>query len=138
MQYLARVQNNSASGIELQLLAKHAVPDNVWVVDDVSRSVHLENGKIPDVSAFVVVELDERGVPEAIEDVTDWLFASLQQEEKIQWRQELTLESQELTIRNLELEARREKMEQEFKKRQRELERREEALQLREKQLVEE
>lgn len=138
MQYLARVQNNLASGIELQLLAKHAVPDNVWIVDDVSRSVHLENGKIPEVSTFILIELDERGVPEGIEDVTDWLFASLQQEEKIQWRQEFTLESQELTIRNLELEARREKMEQEFNKKQRELDRREEELKLREQRLSEE
>ncbi|MEM9540788.1 MAG: hypothetical protein AAGA60_14945 [Cyanobacteria bacterium P01_E01_bin.42] len=138
MQYLARVQNNSASGIELQLLAKHAIPDKVWVVDDVSRSLHLENGTIPELSTFVLVELDEKGVPETVEDVTDWLFASLQQEETIQWRQELTLESQELTISNLELEARREKMEQEFKKKQTELDRREEELKRREKQLLQE
>ncbi len=116
MQYLARVQHNSAPGINLQLLARH-ISENTWVVDDVSRSVDLSNGQIPEtltpqVDCFVVVDLDEKDFPQGIEDVTDRLLELVQpwlakEKEKIeQWRHECTLRSQELSIRELEVVSR--------------------------------
>ncbi|MEA5468615.1 hypothetical protein [Spirulina sp. 06S082] len=147
MQYLARVQNNSASGIDLQLLAKQILPENTWAVDGVSRSVHLASTQIPAtftprVGFLVLVELDEKDCFCAIEDVTDWLLASkqkvwlIEEKEKIEnWQHELTLKSQESSMKKLELESSREKMEQEFRKKQEELDRREAELDLREKEL---
>lgn len=148
MQYLARVQNNSGSGIDLQLLAKQILPENTWAVDGVSRSVHLADAQIPEtftpppLGFLVLVELDEKDGLQAIEDVTDWLVASKQkmwlveEKEKIEnWQQELTLKSQESSMKKLELESSREKMEQEFRKKQEELDRREEELDRREAEL---
>lgn len=156
MQYLARVQNNSASGIDLQLLARHDLLENTWIVDGVWRSVHLADDRLPAtftprVGFLVLVELDEEDFPKAIEDINDRLSALVQpkdptsedyrerwaqEQEQIEiWRQELTLKSQELTIRNLELESSREKMETSFSTKQEELDRREEELDRREKEL---
>ncbi|MBP0019899.1 MAG: hypothetical protein J7647_20390 [Cyanobacteria bacterium SBLK] len=141
MQYLARVQHNSASGIKLQLLARHILADNTWVVNDVSRLVHLTDEQIaecftPKVGFLVLVELDDKDYLQEIEDVTDWLLTSLQQKDTIQdWRQELSLNQQQFTTRNLELESRRETMEQKFKKKQEELDLWETELDRREKEV---
>lgn len=141
MQYLARVQHNSVSGIKLQLLARYTLADNTWVVNGVSRLLHLTDEQIaecfiPKVGFLVLVELDEKDYLHEIEDVTDRLLTSLQQKDPIQdWRQELNLNLQQFTTRNLELESRRETMEQKFKKRQEELDLWEKELDRREKEM---
>ncbi|MEM9540787.1 MAG: hypothetical protein AAGA60_14940 [Cyanobacteria bacterium P01_E01_bin.42] len=141
MQYLARVQHNSVSGIKLQLLARLTLADDTWVVDGVSRLVHLSDEQIaecapPAVGFLVLVELDEKDCLHGIEDVTDRLLNSLQQKDTIQnWRQELNLNQQQFTTRNLELESRRETQEQEFQKKQEKLDLWEKELDRREKEM---
>jgi flagellar motility protein MotE (MotC chaperone) len=154
MLHLAQVQNNdSAGGVELQLLARQN-PEHTWAVIN-PESIPLTNNKSLNEGLLILVDLSENHEILSIHQAKDWVLDFVQKyltievsptflqeeaERVEQWRQDLTLQSQDLTRRNLELEARREQLqtlEEELKQEKQQLQVLEEELK-QEKQKLEE
>ncbi|MBD2017756.1 hypothetical protein H6F96_27805 [Microcoleus sp. FACHB-53] len=154
MLHLAQVQNNdSAGGVELQLLARQN-PEHTWAVIN-PESIPLTNSKSLNEGLLILVDLSENREILSIHQAKDWVLDFVQKyltievsptflqeeaERVEQWRQDLTLQSQDLTRRNLELEARREQLqtlEEELKQEKQQLQVLEEELK-QEKQKLEE
>jgi hypothetical protein len=124
MLHLAQVQSNeSAGGVELQLLARHN-PEHTWAVIN-PETIPLSNSKSLNEGSLILVDLSENYEILSIQQAKDWVLDLVQKyltievnptflqeeaERVEQWRQDLTLQSQDLTRRNLELEARREQL----------------------------
>ncbi|HEY9612489.1 hypothetical protein [Allocoleopsis sp.] len=141
MLHLAQVQHNeSAGGVELQLLARQN-SEHTWAVIN-PESIPLTNSKPLNEGSLILVELSENHEIVSIQPAKDWVldlvekyltievnptFLQEEAERVEQWRQDLTLQSQDLTRRNLELEARREQLqtlEEELKEEKQKLEQR--------------
>ena len=154
MLHLAQVQNNdSAGGVELQLLARQN-PEHTWAVIN-PESIPLTNSKSLNEGLLILVDLSENREILSIHQAKDWVLDFVQKyltievsptflqeeaERVEQWRQDLTLQSQDLTRRNLELDARREQLqtlEEELKQEKQQLQVLEEELK-QEKQKLEE
>jgi DNA repair exonuclease SbcCD ATPase subunit len=155
MLHLAQVQNNdSAGGVELQLLARQN-PEHTWAVIN-PESIPLTNSKSLNEGLLILVDLSENREILSIHQAKDWVLDFVQKyltievsptflqeeaERVEQWRQDLTLQSQDLTRRNLELEARREQLqtlEEELKQEKQQLEQSQQQLQTLEEELKQE
>ena len=155
MLHLAQVQNNeSAGGVELQLLARHN-SEHTWAVIN-PETIPLTHSKSLGEGLLVLVDLSENYEILSIQQAKDWVLDLVQKyltievnptflqeeaERVEQWRQDLTLQSQDLTRRNLELEARREQLqtlEEELKQEKQQLEQSQQQLQTLEEQLKQE
>lgn len=155
MLHLAQVQpNESAGGVELQLLARHN-PEHTWAVIN-PETIPLNNNKSLHEGLLILVDLSENYEILSIQPAKDWVLDLVQKyltievnptflqeeaERVEQWRQDLTLQSQDLTRRNLELEARREQLqtlEEELKQEKQQLEQSQQQLQVLEEELQQE
>jgi hypothetical protein len=150
MLYLARVHDNSLSGVtKLKLLARQ-VSEHLWECIPTERL--LDAAKLVDWQAgmLVLVTLDGQNQLSKIDDATDWVLSLVSQylsqgvtpdflrqevERYEQWQQSLTLQSQEVRRRTLETVARRDEiqaLEKSLQVEREELERRESQIQERE------
>jgi hypothetical protein len=153
MLYLARVHDNSLSGVtKLKLLARQ-VSEHLWECISTERLLDVSELSEWQTGVLVLVTLDGQNQLSQVEDATDWVLTLVSQylsqgvtpdflrqevERYEQWQQSLTLQSQEVRRRTLETVARRDEiqaLEKSLQLEREELERRESQLQEREASL---